>query len=118
MTFYSNPIANPSLVEPGMKYFIDKTLKNCHKVRFEYSNFIHNLLLFLILMLVLGGFLIIMYKGKPTSLEIEQKERKKKEYILSKIKMAQGMNSSKKSSSLITDLPQWTPDSNFDLLPK
>ena len=52
MTFYSNPIPNPSLVEPGMKYFIDKTLKNCHKVRFEYSNFIHNLLLFLILMLV------------------------------------------------------------------
>ena len=41
----------PMLTEPGVKYFINETLKQCHKFKEQYQNMIFNitsLFLFLI----------------------------------------------------------------------
>ena len=29
----------PNLTEPGVKYFLDQTLKKCHKKKCDYNNF-------------------------------------------------------------------------------
>ena len=36
----------PSLTEPGVRYFIGETLKNCSKHKFEYNNTLLNTVLF------------------------------------------------------------------------
>ena len=102
---YGEPSA-PSLVEPGAKYFLRETLKNCHIYREKYKNQLFNIGMFIGFVLVLGIILLFKYKGKPDAVDIETKEREKKQYILSRIKNYQD---AKKLSQqqLITSLPHW-----------
>jgi hypothetical protein len=100
------PTYKPSLVEPGMKYFLRETLKQCHHFREKYHNFLFNLGLLLLFLLILGVILLYKYKGRLTPAEREQKTREKQQYILSKIKTFQ---EAKKQAhqELITGLPNW-----------
>ena len=54
--------------------------------------------------LVIGGFLMYKYKGKLTPAEMAIKNRKKQEYIFTKL---QQMAYFRKNQNDITDLPQW-----------
>ncbi len=36
------------LIEPGVKYFIDATLKKCHKKKEKYNSTLCNVMIFLI----------------------------------------------------------------------
>jgi len=75
----------PSLVEPTIHSILKYELKNSHTHKFNRHGFYVNAFGFLFLFSFVGLFLWIHYKGKqdiPTQI---LKERKKKEYIMSKL---------------------------------
>jgi len=96
----------PSLTEPGMKYFINETLKHCHVFKQKYNNTVMNISLGIFFIFCIVLILFIKYKGKMTPKERKAKDREKQYYILSKIK---NYHDSKQrySESLITGLPEW-----------
>ncbi len=103
-----NAITAPKLIEPGVKYFLNGTLKECRKFKDFHSSIFFNIYMTGLLILVIGGFLLYRYKGKLTPAEVELKNRKKHEYIISKLhqtaylKKNQGL-----PEGMITGLPQW-----------
>lgn len=104
----------PKLIEPGMKYFVNETLKKCHSIKSSYHNFYYNTIAFILFFLVLAIFLIIRYKGKLTPIEKEVKLRQQKTYILSKIKQMQDVKKQQiQTSNMITDLPKLTNDFEY-----
>ena len=96
----------PKLIEPGVRYFLNETLKQCHIFKENYKNLIVNITLLIFFIIILGIILLIKYKGKLTPGEINQKELEKKKYILSKIKNYQDARK-KEEQELITGLPHW-----------
>lgn len=103
----------PSLIEPGVKYFLNETLKNCHKFKEEHKNTLVNLALTIVFLVLLGALLLYKYKGKLTPEEIQEKEMEKKKYILSRIKNYQDAKI-KAQQELITGLPHW--ETEYDIL--
>lgn len=103
----------PMLTEPGVKYFLNETLKQCHKIKEIYHNYIFNVGMTFSFFIILGILLIYKYKGKLTPIEIEQKETDKKHYILSKIRNYQQAKI-KSQQELITGLPHW--ENEFDII--
>jgi hypothetical protein len=101
---YSKPI----LTEPGVKYFLNQTLKQCHIIKNKYNNLIFNISLFILFLLILGFILIYKYKGRLTQIEKDRKNKEKQQYILSKIKILQDTKR-KVHQELITGLPDWEP---------
>ena len=99
-------ISKPMLTEPGVKYFINETLKQCHLFKEHHKNLIFNIVLFVSFVVVLVGILIYKYKGKLTPEEMKEKETIKKHYILSKIKNYQDAKI-RSQQELITGLPHW-----------
>ena len=105
-------ISKPLLIEPGVKYFLNETLKQCHGFKEKHRNMLFNVGVFTALCIVLGIVLLIKYKGKPTQPELEQKELEKKQYILSKIRNFQDARR-REQQELITGLPHW--DTEYDM---
>jgi hypothetical protein len=103
----------PSLTEPGVKYFLHQTLKQCHITRDNFYNFAFNIGLFIAFLLILGGILFFKYKGKLSPNEINKKNKEKQQYILSKIQNFQQAKR-KAHQELITGLPAW--DSEYDII--
>ena len=103
----------PNLVDQDTKYFLKQTLKNCHNIKTNYYSYIYNIMAFLFLIIFFGIILIIKYRGKLTKEEKQEKNRKQKEYILSKIKIMQDVKR-QNSQDLITNLPKWETD--YDIL--
>jgi len=99
----------PMLVENGMKYFLNETLKNCHQFKEKHHNWLFNIGLFLVFVIMITCFLFFKYKGKLTPMEKQEKDREKQKYILSKIKIFQE-NQQRTNQSLITGLPSWEND--------
>jgi Ca2+/Na+ antiporter len=107
--FFSRYVPTPSLVENGTKYFLNATLKQCHEIKENYYNGFFNLCCFLGLLMALTLFLVVKYKGKPTPMEKQQKEREKQQYIISKIQTFKEARQ-RMHQSLITGLPMWEND--------
>lgn len=103
----------PMLTEPGVKYFINETLKQCHAIKENYQNTVVNIMLLLVFFLVLGILLVYKYKGKLTPEEIKEKEMEKKKYILSKIRNFQDAKI-RAQQELITGLPHW--ENEYDII--
>lgn len=101
-----NDFSKPILTEPGVKYFLNETLKQCRIFKNTYNNFLLNISLALSFFIILGIILIYKYKGKLTPAEKVQNDNKKRQYILSKV---QNFQESKKrlEQELITGLPHW-----------
>jgi len=104
-------LTKPVLTEPGVKYFLNQTLKQCHIVRNNFHNTIFNIGMFIAFLIVLGLILVYKYKGRLTNEEKEKKDIEKQKYILSKIKQLQ---EAKKIAhqELITGLPTWENEYN------
>ena len=68
----------PMLTEPGVKYFINETLKQCHQFKEKYHNLNLNIGLLVLFFIILGILLLYKYKGKITPEEIKEKELQKK----------------------------------------
>ena len=96
----------PKLVENGVKYFLNETLKQCHAFKLSYHNLIFNITLFISFVVGLTLILYFNYKGKLTPIEKQHKERAKHQYILSKIKNLQEAKR-RARQELITGLPSW-----------
>lgn len=110
---FKQDVSKPLLIEPGVKYFLNETLKQCHQFKEKYNNMLFNVTLFVLFFIVLGILLLIKYKGKPSQEEIEQKELEKKQYILSKIRNFQDARQ-KAQQELITGLPHW--ETEYDII--
>tara|TARA_Y100000996_G_C22240569_1_gene527525 strand:- start:315 stop:617 length:303 start_codon:yes stop_codon:yes gene_type:complete len=93
---------NPILCEPGIKYFLRSSLKESHKFKERYINFFFNIGMFGLFVIVLFSILYYRYKGKLTPSEIALKNRRKQEYIVSKL---QQLTDIKKNNNMLTDLP-------------
>jgi hypothetical protein len=109
---------NPSLTEPGVKYFFNGILKQCHSHKLEYHNAVFNICLFCLFIFVFGLILYFKYKGKLTAEQKEKKKQENKQYILTKLNNINASNNIRNESSiaynndnsnvtLITDLPSW-----------
>jgi hypothetical protein len=81
----SNIIAAPRLIEPGVRYFLSGTLKECRKFKDIHASIFFNMYMAGVLFVIIGGFLLFRYRGKLTPAEIELKKRKKHEYIINKL---------------------------------
>ena len=92
------------LVEPGVKYFLKESLKQCHHAREQRYTVFYNLVAFVILIGVISTILWFMYKGKLTPVEKALRERKKQEYILEKLR---NIPVSQNKDTSITNLPKW-----------
>ena len=108
-----NEFEKPRLTEPGIIYFLNETLKQCHIYKINYNNILINIGLFIGFLLILGAILFYKYKGRLTQSEKERKNKEKQEYILSKVKSFQ---EAKKIAhqELISGLPGW--DSEYDII--
>jgi hypothetical protein len=98
--------SKPTLTEPGVKYFLHQTLKNCHSIRTEFENNMMNLALFIVFCVIVGATLLYKYKGKPSKEELQRKAVQKQQYILEKINSAQ-LSKQRENQALITNLPVW-----------
>jgi cytoskeletal protein RodZ len=103
---YEEEITKPRLIEPGVKYFLNETLKQTHLFKMRHHNLFFNLGLLFLFLFILGIILFVKYKGRLTTLEREKKEQDKKQYILSKIKILQEAKK-KAHQGLITGLPSF-----------
>jgi len=57
-------VIKPTLVEPGVKYFLNQTLKQCRHYKNNFNNILFNILLLCVFLVILGSLLIYKYKGK------------------------------------------------------
>jgi len=96
----------PILIEPGVKYFLSETLKQCHEFKNKYNNYIINIVLLILFVIILCFILLYKYRGKLTPVEKNMKEMQKKQYILTKIKNYQDTKL-RAQQELITGLPHW-----------
>ena len=108
-----NDFSKPVLTEPGVKYFLHQTLKQCHNIKEQFHNMIFNIGLFIGFLFILGLILVYKYKGKLTPAEIHMKNKEKQQYILSKI---QNFQQAKRAAhqEIITGLPEW--ESEYDII--
>lgn len=75
----------PSLVEPTIHSILQNELKNSHESRFKRDSFNLNLVGFVFLFSLIALILWTHYKGKQDIATRVMKERKKKEYVMSKL---------------------------------
>jgi len=113
MNSFTPEYSKPMLTEPGVKYFLNETLKQCHSFKEKHNNMLFNIGLLFGFFIILGILLLYKYKGKLTPEELEMKEIEKKRYILSKIRNYQDAKV-KAQQELITGLPHW--ESEFDII--
>jgi len=109
---FDNNFTKPTLIEPGVKYFLNQTLKQCREFKNKYNNVIFNISLGIGFFLLLGTILLFKYKGKLTPSEKNMKNIEKQQYILSKIKNYQDAKL-RSQQSLITGLPHWDDEYDF-----
>jgi len=81
----------PSLVEPTIKVIMKQQLDVCNNNKFQKNSIILNVIVGALIMFVISIILYVQYKGKQDIQLVKEKERKKKEYILSKISNYQKM---------------------------
>ena len=93
---------NPSLVEDGVKNFMNATLNNCHQKKMEIYSWVVNITCLIVFFLLLISILYLFKKPKLTPYEMNEKIQREQEYVISKIRDYKEMH---RSSSRITDLP-------------
>ena len=96
----------PVLTEPGVRFFISQTLKECKKKKDKYINVLFNIVALLSFIIFFSIMLYMKYKGANNKEEMYRKEQAKKKYILEQIQKAQKIQTNS-SMDLITNLPIW-----------
>ena len=81
----------PSLVEPSIKYILNSELKTSRYHKFLENSFLFNLTLFILFCLLFMFICWLFYKGNQDPNVKKERERKKKEYIMSKLHTYQKM---------------------------
>ena len=112
MENYNN---GPRLTEVGVRSYIGTSLKEYHKFRNNNTTIIFNIMMFIGFVALLSGILYWRYKGHINPRDTEIKNRKKKEYIFTKLQTLAELKKLKKTN-MITDLPTWENDPNIKML--
>lgn len=107
----------PILCEPGVKYFVSKSLKECRNFKDRHISLLFNIGAMLLLFLAVGGFLFYKYKGRITPSERALKNRKKEEYIMSKLQYLSAIRQ-KNSQDMITNIPTWANNPEAEIYRK
>jgi hypothetical protein len=81
----------PVLVEQSIINIMNEQLVICNKNKFMKNSLLFNLGGFLIIILIISIILYIKYKGKQDFKTIKDRENKKRNYILSKLKFYQNI---------------------------
>jgi hypothetical protein len=108
-------ITMPTLTEPGTKYFLRETLKQCHDKRATYYNIIWNCGFFLLLLILIGVILSYGKRNKLTPEEKKEKQEKDHAHVMVKIKALRDERM-KTSNEIITNLPKF--ESGFEAMHK
>jgi len=106
---------SPTLTEPGVKYFLRETLKQCHNKRATYYNIIWNCGFFLLLLILIGVILSYRKRHKLTPEEKKAKKEKDHAHVMVKIK-ALREERKKMNNEIITNLPKFEND--FEIMHK
>lgn len=106
---------NPSLVEPGVKYFLNGTLKQCSINKVKYYNNIFNVVCFIIFILGMSLFLYVKYISHNNTEYKEQQRENDKNYMLDLVHKIQ-TEKRIQTGSKITDLPEF--QSEYELTMK
>ena len=102
----------PKLTEPGIRNYLGKSLRDFHRFRDGYTSMWFNIGMLLAFLTVTGGVLYWRYKGRISPQEQAIRNRKKKEYIFTKLQTLSALKKQTKSG-MITNLPLW--DNHPDL---
>lgn len=105
----------PILTEPGVKYFLGETLKNCKKNKEVFNVQLFNLALFIGFLTIVTALLVYKYKSKPGPEEMKKKAHLKRDYFLNKVRKLQA-DKARIYNKNITNLPKF--ESPFELLHK
>jgi len=105
----------PTLTEPGVKYFLRETLKQCNDKRHNYYNIIYNCGFFLFLLILVGVCLSYRKRHKLTPEEKKEKKERDHAHIMVKIKTLREERK-KINNEIITNLPKF--ESNFEVMHK
>lgn len=96
----------PSLVEPSVRTYLDRSLKIARAVKQKDSIWLYNIGFAVLLLGLVGGFLAYKYRGKQTPYERQEKERESRHYVLSKLQRLAAIKRQETGGS-ITGLPTW-----------
>ena len=105
----------PNLTEPGVKYFMKETLKNCNKNKFEYNNTLLNTGLFVLFFSILAIVIYFSYRKKQDVIDKEIENEKRQHYVLNMVKNMNNRELQKHGDN-ITDLPKF--ESEFEITMK
>ena len=107
--------SRPILTEPGVKYFLGETLKNCKKNKDIFNVQLFNLGLFVGFLTIVTALLVYKYKTKPGPEEMKKKARLKRDYFINKVRKLQA-DKARIYNQNITNLPKF--ESPFEVLHK
>ena len=79
----------PQLVEPNIVNIMKHQLNECNKQKLMKNTFTFNLIAAGIIIFIICVILYIKYKGKQDVRSMNEKENKKRDYILSKLQFYQ-----------------------------
>ena len=107
--------SRPILTEPGVKYFLKETLKNCKIKKDTEFNQLMNLGLLTLFLLLSSGLLYYKYKNRPTEEDRKKVKRLKRDYFVNKVRQLQAKKA-KLYDQQITNLPLF--ESPYEFLHK
>ena len=107
--------SRPILTEPGVKYFLGETLKNCRKNKQIFDVQVFNLALFFGFLSIVTALLVYKYKSKPGPEEMKKKAQLKRDYFINKVRKLQA-DKARIYNKSITNLPKF--ESPFEVLHK
>jgi signal transduction histidine kinase len=108
-------ISKPILTEPGVKYFLKETLKNCKLKKDMLFNKYINLGLLIFFIIIVTVLLFYKYKTRPTDEDRKKTKQLKRDYFLTRVRQLEAKKA-KQLNKQITNLPKF--ESPFELLHK
>jgi hypothetical protein len=96
--------AGRALTEPGVRAFVRRALLADRRSRNETSSLVFNAGLFIGFVVVVGGVLCWRYTGRPGPHVRAAEERRKREYIISKLQTLSALKR-RADDGMITNLP-------------
>ncbi len=106
---------SPNLTEPGVKFFYKNVLVQCNKFKENHYSILYNIFLIILFIIILAVILFFRYKGNINKEEVKLREKREKEYIMSKLIYLSDYKK-KQSENLITNLPEWSNNPEFNIL--
>ena len=104
--FFQTNMDTPALVDPGIRSYLDKSLRLTKHIKEKSMVVWYNFGFFLLFLLVVGGFLISKYKGKKSRYESQLESNQSRQYILSKLQRYAAVRQ-RENPNTITHLPMW-----------